>query len=202
VKLDRCGTALTACCRRPCSGVSGHRAPGAEDAPGGDPGEDDADSGGGRFGEPEVAPAAAEGKRELPGFEVGGGDADDGALQVFQVRMRTRMTIGVSTIISTTATVRCPSRDPRPRPTRNPTAVSSSIHSPVLTFREHGQVVDGLLSLKRDLAAARACFVTALRAGTVPVEITTDRAATSLPGPVRAVAGSPAHGRVAREQLG
>jgi hypothetical protein len=27
-------------------------------------------------------PLAAEGRRELPGFEVGCGDADDGALQV------------------------------------------------------------------------------------------------------------------------
>jgi IS6 family transposase len=51
-------------------------------------------------------------------------------------------------------------------------------------------VVDVLLSVKRDLAAARAFFVTALRAGTVPVEITTDRAASYprvldelLPGP-------------------
>jgi DDE domain len=40
----------------------------------------------------------------------------------------------------------------------------------------HGQVVDVLLSAKRDLAAARRFFTRALRAGTVPAEVTTDRA--------------------------
>jgi transposase-like protein len=40
----------------------------------------------------------------------------------------------------------------------------------------HGQVIDVLLSAKRDLAAARRFFARALRAGTVPVEVTTDRA--------------------------
>ena len=43
---------------------------------------------------------------------------------------------------------------------------------------QHGQVVNVLLSVKRDLAAARAFFVKALRAGAVPVEVTTDRAAS------------------------
>jgi transposase-like protein len=43
---------------------------------------------------------------------------------------------------------------------------------------QHGQVVDVLLSVKRDLAAARAFFINALTLGTVPVEITTDRAAS------------------------
>jgi transposase, IS6 family len=41
---------------------------------------------------------------------------------------------------------------------------------------QHGQVIDVLLSPKRDLAAARRFFARALRAGTVPVEVTTDRA--------------------------
>lgn len=41
---------------------------------------------------------------------------------------------------------------------------------------QHGQVVDVLLSERRDLAAARRFFDRALRAGTVPVEVTTDRA--------------------------
>ena len=41
---------------------------------------------------------------------------------------------------------------------------------------QHGQVIDVLLSTRRDLAAAR-CFLTrALRAGTIPAEVTTDRA--------------------------
>jgi IS6 family transposase len=41
---------------------------------------------------------------------------------------------------------------------------------------QHGQVIDVLLSARRDVAAARSLFVRALRAGTVPVEVTTDRA--------------------------
>jgi transposase, IS6 family len=41
---------------------------------------------------------------------------------------------------------------------------------------QHGQVIDVLLSAKRDLAAARRFFTRALRAGTVPAEVTTDRA--------------------------
>ena len=40
----------------------------------------------------------------------------------------------------------------------------------------HGQVIDVLLSARRDLAAARRIFARALRAGTVPAGITTDRA--------------------------
>jgi transposase, IS6 family len=39
-----------------------------------------------------------------------------------------------------------------------------------------GQVIDVLLSVRRDLAAARWFFSRALRAGTVPAEVTTDRA--------------------------
>ncbi len=41
---------------------------------------------------------------------------------------------------------------------------------------QHGQVIDVLLSVRRDLTAARRFFTSALRAGTVPVEVTTDRA--------------------------
>ena len=41
---------------------------------------------------------------------------------------------------------------------------------------QHGQVIDVLLSARRDLAAARRFFARALRAGTVPAEVTTDRA--------------------------
>jgi transposase-like protein len=38
---------------------------------------------------------------------------------------------------------------------------------------QHGQVIDALLSARRDLAAARRFFI---RAGTVPTEVTTGRA--------------------------
>ena len=41
---------------------------------------------------------------------------------------------------------------------------------------QHGQVIDVLLSVRRDLAAARRFFTRALSAGTVPAEVTTDRA--------------------------
>ena len=40
---------------------------------------------------------------------------------------------------------------------------------------QHGQVIDVLLSARRDLAAARRFFIRALRAGTIPAEVTTDR---------------------------
>jgi hypothetical protein len=42
---------------------------------------------------------------------------------------------------------------------------------------QHGQAIDVLVSAKRDLAAARRFFAQALRAGTIPAEVTTDRAA-------------------------
>ena len=42
---------------------------------------------------------------------------------------------------------------------------------------QHGQVVDVLLSTSRNLDSARAFFTRALRAGTVPAEVTTDRSA-------------------------
>jgi transposase, IS6 family len=41
---------------------------------------------------------------------------------------------------------------------------------------QQGQVIDILLSARRDLAAARMFFIRTLHAGTVPVEVTTDRA--------------------------
>ena len=41
---------------------------------------------------------------------------------------------------------------------------------------QHGQVIDVLLSQRRDGTAARAFFTRALRFGPVPVEVTTDRA--------------------------
>ena len=41
---------------------------------------------------------------------------------------------------------------------------------------QHGQVIDVLVSTRRDLTTARCFFTRALRAGTVPVEVTTDRA--------------------------
>jgi len=45
---------------------------------------------------------------------------------------------------------------------------------------QHGQVIDVLLSARRDLAAARRFFTRALRAGTVPAEVSTDRAPAYL----------------------
>jgi IS6 family transposase len=41
---------------------------------------------------------------------------------------------------------------------------------------QHGQVIDVLLSTRRDAAAARTFFARALRLGLAPVEVTTDRA--------------------------
>jgi transposase-like protein len=41
---------------------------------------------------------------------------------------------------------------------------------------QHGQVIDVLLSERRDARAARSFFTRALSAGTMPVEVTTDRA--------------------------
>jgi transposase, IS6 family len=45
---------------------------------------------------------------------------------------------------------------------------------------QHGQVIDVLLSVRRDLAAARRFFTRAMHAGTIPVEVTTDRAPVYL----------------------
>ena len=47
---------------------------------------------------------------------------------------------------------------------------------PVPAADQHGQVIDVLLSVRRDLAAARRFFGRGLRAGTLPIEVTTDRA--------------------------
>ena len=41
---------------------------------------------------------------------------------------------------------------------------------------QHGQVIDVLLSARRNLAAGRRFFSHALRAGATPAEVTTDRA--------------------------
>jgi IS6 family transposase len=38
---------------------------------------------------------------------------------------------------------------------------------------QYGQVIDGLLSARRDLAAARRFFTQAMHAGTIPVEVAT-----------------------------
>jgi len=47
---------------------------------------------------------------------------------------------------------------------------------PYRAVDHHGQVIDVLLPARRDLAAARRFFTRALLAGTVPAEVTTDRA--------------------------
>ena len=41
---------------------------------------------------------------------------------------------------------------------------------------QHGQVIDVLLSMRRDLAAARRFFTWVMRAGVIPAGVTTDRA--------------------------
>ena len=41
---------------------------------------------------------------------------------------------------------------------------------------QHGQVIDVLVSTRRNADAARAFFSSALRVGPAPVEVTTDRA--------------------------
>ena len=45
---------------------------------------------------------------------------------------------------------------------------------------QHGQVIDVLPSRRHDLAAARRFLTRALRAGTVPAEVATDRAPVYL----------------------
>jgi hypothetical protein len=62
-----------------------------------------------------------------------------------------------------------------------------------------GQVTDVLLSAHRDLASARRFFTRALKSGTVPVEVTTDRAWCTA-GPRRAGAVRASHGRAVPEQ--
>ena len=41
---------------------------------------------------------------------------------------------------------------------------------------QHGQVIDVLLPVRRDLAAARRFFTRVMRTGVIPVEVTTNRA--------------------------
>jgi transposase, IS6 family len=48
---------------------------------------------------------------------------------------------------------------------------------------QHGQVIDALLSVRRDLAAVRRFFARALGIGTVPAEVTADRAPVVVAGP-------------------
>jgi hypothetical protein len=63
---------------------------------------------------------------------------------------------------------------------------------------QHGQVVDVLISTRRDAAAARAFFARALRVGSSPVEVVLEIDRTARPGPGRP---APARGdlhRVAR----
>ena len=64
---------------------------------------------------------------------------------------------------------------------------------------QHGQVIDVLLSARRDLAAARAFFTRALRASTVPAEVTTDRAPV-YPRVLDELIPGSAHGGAVREQ--
>ena len=47
---------------------------------------------------------------------------------------------------------------------------------------QHGQVIDVMLSTRRDLPAARAFFTRALAVGVTPTEVTTDRAPTPTCG--------------------
>src|SRR5260221_7073088 len=65
---------------------------------------------------------------------------------------------------------------------------------------QHGQVIDVLLSVRRDLAAARRFFARALRAGTIPVEVTTDRAPVYPRVLDDLIPSALAHRRAVREQ--
>jgi hypothetical protein len=74
------------------------------------------------------------------------------------------------------------------RPTsRSPTAGPSC-----RAVDQHGQVVDVLIAARRDLRAARTFFSRALRAGTAPVEVTTDRTQAYPAGTGRTAPGCPA----------
>jgi transposase-like protein len=61
-------------------------------------------------------------------------------------------------------------------PTTTYLKVAGNWAYPCRAVDQYGQVIDVLLSAKRDLAAARRFFTRVLRAGTVPAEVTTDRA--------------------------
>jgi transposase, IS6 family len=50
---------------------------------------------------------------------------------------------------------------------------------PVPGIDQHGQVIDVLLSQRRDLAATRRFFIRVLLSGTVLAEVTTDRSAAA-----------------------
>jgi transposase, IS6 family len=67
---------------------------------------------------------------------------------------------------------------------------------------QHGQVIDVLLSARRDLAAARRFFARALRAGTIPAEVTTDRAPAYPRVLDELIPLSPAYRRALCEQPG
>ena len=58
---------------------------------------------------------------------------------------------------------------------------------------QHGQVIDILLSLRRDLGAARRFFTRALRAGTIPAEVTTRPRARLPADPGRTAPLGPAY---------
>jgi transposase-like protein len=66
---------------------------------------------------------------------------------------------------------------------------------------QHGQVIDVLLSARRDQAAARRFFTRALRAGTIPAGVTTDRAA-AYPRVLDELIPSALHRRALCEQPG
>ena len=65
---------------------------------------------------------------------------------------------------------------------------------------QHGQVIDVLVSTRRDAAAARAFFTRALRLGPAPVEVVTDRAPVYPATGRRADADRAARHRAVREQ--
>jgi transposase-like protein len=67
---------------------------------------------------------------------------------------------------------------------------------------QHGQVIDVLLPGRRDLAAARRFFTRALRAGAIPVEVTTDRAPVYPRVLDELVPLGAAHPQAVREQPG
>jgi IS6 family transposase len=54
---------------------------------------------------------------------------------------------------------------------------------------QHGQIIDVMLSVRRDLTAARTFFTRAVAVGGQPVEVTTDRAPAYPRVPRRAAAG-------------
>jgi transposase-like protein len=64
---------------------------------------------------------------------------------------------------------------------------------------QRDQVIDVLLSERRDLAAARRFFTRALHTGTVPAEVTTDRAPVYPPVLDELIPTGDAHRRAIRE---